>query len=149
MKTEQGISVLEVMVALAIGAMLALVALPNLQRYMALRDLQQTARFLGADLRLTQQYAVTQGETFRLAYVAASAQYQLSRLSDGTVVKLVAVPSTVTITSTFPSAQADFSSAGAPAQSGMFCLTEGTATLKVDVLPATGRVQITETTPCP
>ncbi len=149
MKTEQGVSVLEVMVALAIGALLALVALPNLQRYMALRDLRQTARFLGADLRLTQQYAVTQGETFRLAYVAASAQYQLSRLSDGTVVKLVAVPSTVTIASTFPSARADFSSAGAPAQRGTFWLTEGTATLRVDVQPATGRVQITETPTCP
>jgi prepilin-type N-terminal cleavage/methylation domain-containing protein len=148
-KTEQGISLLEVIVALAIGGLLTLVALPHLQRYMALRDLRQTARLLGADLRLTQQYAVTQNQTFRLQYTAASAQYTLLRTSDSTALKVVAVPSTVTITTTFPSNWADFASTGAPVQSGTFCLTEGTANLKVDVQPATGRVQIAEVTTCP
>jgi Tfp pilus assembly protein FimT len=142
-------SVLEVIVALAIGGLLTIVALPHLQRYMALRDLRQTARLLGADLRLTQQYAITQNQMFRLQYTAASAQYTLLRTSDSTTLKVVAVPSTVTITTTFPSNWADFAGTGAPVQSGTFCLTEGTANLKVDVQPATGRVQIAEVTTCP
>ena len=98
MKTERGVSVLELIVALAIGGVLTLMALPYLQRYMALRDMRQTARLLGADLRLTQQYAVTQNQTFRLQYTAASAQYTLLRTSDATVFKVVAVPSSVAIT---------------------------------------------------
>lgn len=149
MKTEQGVSVLELVIALAIGGILTLVALPYLQRYMALRDMRQTARLLGADLRLTQQYAVTQNQTFRLQYTVASAQYTLLRISDGTVVKVVAVPSTVAITTTFPSNWTDFTSTGAPVQTGTFCLTEGTSNMKVDVQPATGRVQIAEVAACP
>lgn len=149
MKSERGVSVLELVVALAIGGVLTLMALPYLQRYMALRDMRQTARLLGADLRLTQQYAVTQNQTFRLQYTAASAQYTLLRTSDATVLKVVAVPPTVTITTTFPSNLADFTSTGAPVQIGTFCLTEGTSNMKVDVQPATGRVQIAEVATCP
>ncbi len=149
MKSEQGVSVLELVIALAIGGVLTLMALPYLQRYMALRDMRQTARLLSADLRLTQQYAVTQNQTFRLQYTAASAQYTLLRTSDSTIVKVVAVPSTITITTTFPSNRTDFASTGAPVQIGTFCLTEGTSNMKVDVQPATGRVQIAEVTTCP
>jgi prepilin-type N-terminal cleavage/methylation domain-containing protein len=148
-KSERGVSVLELIIALAIGGVLTLMALPYLQRYMALRDMRQTARLLGADLRLTQQYAVTQNQTFRLQYTAASAQYTLLRTSDGTVVKVVAVPSSVAITTTFSSNLTDFASTGAPVQSGMFCVTEGTSNMKVDVQPATGRVQIAEVATCP
>jgi len=148
-KTERGVSVLELIVSLAIAGVLTLMALPYLQRYMALRDMRQTARLLGVDLRLTQQYAVTQNQTFRLQYTAASAQYTLLRTSDATVLKVVAVPSTVTITTTFPSNSTDFGSTGAPVQTGTFCLTEGTSNMKVDVQPATGRVQIAEVALCP
>ncbi len=149
MRSERGVSLLELIVALAIGGVLTLMALPYLQRYMALRDMRQTARLLGADLRLTQQYAVTQNQTFRLQYTAVSAQYTLLRTSDATVFKVVAVPSTVAISTTFPSNLADFASTGAPVQSGTFCLTEGTSNMKVDVQPATGRVQIAEVAACP
>ncbi len=149
MRSERGVSLLELIVALAIGGVLTLMALPYLQRYMALRDMRQTARLLGADLRLTQQYAVTQNQTFRLQYTAASAQYTLLRTSDATVFKVVAVPSTLAISTTFPSNLADFASTGAPVQSGTFCLTEGTSNMKVDVQPATGRVQIAEVAACP
>ncbi len=149
MRTQRGFAVLELMLALAIMGLLAVVALPSLQRYMAQRDLQQTARQLGTDLRLTQQYAVTQNEPFRLAYVAASAQYSLLRVSDGTLVKQVGVPSTLSISSTFTSDRVDFTATGAPVQSGAFCVSDGTAILMVDVQPGTGRAQIAEVPTCP
>ncbi len=149
MRMQRGVTVLELLLALAIMALLVVVALPSLQRYLALRDLQQTARQLGTDLRLTQQYGVTQNELFRLEYVSASAQYTLQRVSDGTVVKQVVVPATLTITSTFTSDRVDFTATGAPVQSGAFCVSDGTAILKVDVQPGTGRAQIAEVTTCP
>ncbi len=147
MRSEQGFGILELLLVLAVGAILVVVALPHLQRYLALRDLEQTARLLGADLRLTQQYAVTQDEPYRLEYAAP--QYTLRRISDGTATKIVDVPATVTVTTSFPSNRVDFTATGAPVQAGVFCLTDGTATLKIDVLPATGRTQITEVSTCP
>lgn len=147
MRTEQGFGILELLLVLAVGAILVVVALPHLQRYLALRDLEQTARLLGADLRLTQQYAVTQDEPYRLEYAAP--QYTLRRISDGTAAKIVDVPATVTVTTSFPSNRVDFTATGAPVQTGVFCLTDGIATLKIEVLPATGRTQITEVSTCP
>jgi len=147
MRTEQGFGILELLLVLTVGAILVVVALPHLQRYLALRDLEQTARLLGADLRLTQQYAVTQDEPYRLEYAAP--QYTLRRISDGTAAKIVDVPATVTVTTSFPSNRVDFTATGAPVQTGVFCLTDGIATLKIDVLPATGRTQITEVSTCP
>ncbi len=149
MKNQRGFGVLELLLALAIMVILVVAALPNLQRYLGQRDLQQTARLLSTDLRLTQQYAVTQHEAYRLQYVGAAANYTLLRVSDGTVVKQVDLPATVVITNTFTSDRAEFAATGAPVQSGMFCLTDGTGVLKVDVQPATGRAQITEVPTCP
>ncbi len=147
MRTERGFSILELLLVLAIGAILVVAALPHLQRYLAVRDLEHTARLLGADVRLTQQYAVTQDESYRLEY--ASPQYSLRRISDGTIVKVVDVPPTITVTTSFPSNRVDFTATGAPVQTGAFCLTDGSAILRVDVQPATGRTQITEVPTCP
>lgn len=149
MRTQDGFGVLELLLALAIMAILVVAALPNLQRYLAQRDLQQTARLLSTDLRLAQQYAVTQNEAYRLQYVGAAANYTLLRVSDGTVVKQVDLPATVVITNTFTGDRAEFAATGAPVQGGTFCLTDGTGALKVEVLPATGRVEITEAPTCP
>ncbi len=151
MRNQDGFGLLELLLALAIMAILVAAALPNLQRYLAQRDLQQTARLLSTDLRLAQQYAVTQNEPYGLQYTSASAQYTLLRVSDGTVVKQVDLPATVVITSTFAGNRAEFAATGAPVQvqGGMFCLTDGTGVLKVDVQPATGRAQITEVPTCP
>ncbi len=149
MKNQHGFGVLELLLALAIMAVLVVAALPNLQRYLAQRDLQQTARLLSTDLRLAQQYAVTQNEPYRLQYTSAAANYTLLRVSDATVVKQVDLPATVVITSTFAGDRAEFAATGAPVQTGMFCLTDGTDVLKVDVQPATGRAQITEVPTCP
>ncbi len=142
-----GMGVLEVLVALVVAAVLVVAGLPPLQRYLALRDLEQTARAMGADLRLTQQYAVTQHEAFRLAYTPP--RYAIVRASDGAVVKEVDVPPAVAVTSTFPSDTVEFSPTGAPAAAGRFCLTDGANARRVEVLPATGRVFVQEVPSCP
>jgi len=149
MTRQEGFAILEVLLALAIMAALVIVALPNLQRYLAQRDLQQTARLLNADLRLAQQYAVTQGEPFRLQYTGAAAQYTVVRASDGTVVKQVDLPATIMVTGPFAGTPVEFAATGAPTQGGWFCLSDGTSILEVDVQPATGRSQVTEVPACP
>jgi Tfp pilus assembly protein FimT len=143
----RGWGVVEVLVALTVAAVLVVVGLPPLQRYLALRDLEHAARGLGADLRLTQQYAVTQHEAFRLASTPSG--YAIIRASDGTVVKQVDIPATVTVTSTFVADTAEFAATGSPASAGSFCLTDGTNARKVEVLPATGSVSVQEVPSCP
>ena len=66
MSGERGIGLVELLLALAILALLALIALPRLSGYQASRELRHAARLLAGDLRLTQQYAVTGDENFRL-----------------------------------------------------------------------------------
>lgn len=142
-----GLGVLEVLLALTLVAVLVAVGLPPLQRYLALRDLEQTARGLAADLRLTQQYAVTQHEAYRLAYAAG--RYTIARVSDGAVSKQVDVPASVTVTSTWAGDAVEFAPTGAPAAAGSFCLTDGSTARQVEVLPATGRVSVQEVPACP
>ena len=144
---QVGLGVLEVLVALMVAAVLVVAGLPLLQRYLALRDVEHTARSLGADLRLAQQYAVTQHEGFRLT--SAPPGYAIVRVSDGATVKQVEVPASVTVTSTFPADTVEFSPAGVPSSAGSFCLTDGAAARRVDVLAATGRVSVQEVPSCP
>lgn len=150
MRTEQGITIIEVVVAIILLGLLTVLTLPQLQRYAAGRDLRHVARYLSGDIRLTQQYAVTQHENFRLVYAAAPASgYTIRRVSDNAVIKEAELPETVAVTGAFASTPVEFSSTGAPAQAGAFCLGDGSGLLKVDVQPATGRVQISEVTSCP
>lgn len=144
---QAGLGVLEVLVALMVAAVLVVAGLPSLQRYLALRDVEHTARGLGVDLRLAQQYAVTQHEAFRLAF--APPGYAIVRVSDGTAVKQVEVPASVTVTTTFPADTVEFSPTGAPSSAGSVCLTDGTVARRVDVLAATGRVSVQEVPSCP
>lgn len=150
MRADSGMGAIEIILAIVFLAMLAVISIPQVQRYQASRDLRHAARLIGGDMRLTQQYAVTQNENFRLVYVSSpTSNYTIQKVSDGSVVRSVDLPTTVTVTSTFVSNRVEFSSTGAPAASGAFCLTDGTTTMKVDIQPATGRLQLAEVTSCP
>jgi type II secretory pathway pseudopilin PulG len=150
MEHSRGIGVIEILVVIMVLGVMTVVALPQLERYMASRDLVHAARQLGGDLRLTQQYAITQDERFQLVYTTApSSRYTIRKSSDSTLMKDADLPAGITITGSFASTPAEFTSTGAPSAAGQFCLSDGTLILRVDVQPATGRVQITEVVSCP
>ena len=140
MRTEDGTAFLEIVLVIFLIGLLTVVTLPQLQGYQSSRDLRHTGRQLGGDTRLTQQYAIAKDENFRLEYVTAPARFIIRKVSDNSVIKEVALPATVAVTSTFTSDRVEFLPTGAPTQSGAFCLSQSSNKMKVDVLPATGRV---------
>lgn len=150
MRNDGGLGVIEILFVIMLLGAMTVVALPQLERYMATRDLTHAARQLGGDIRLAQQFAITQDERFRLVYTAAlSSAYTIQRSSDGTIVKQADLPATVTVTGSFAGIPVEFAATGAPVAGGEFCLTDGARILKVDVRPATGRVNISEVGACP
>lgn len=150
MSGDRGLGVIELVLALVILGLLAVITVPQVSRYQASRDLRHAARLLAGDLRLTQQYAVTQDENFRLVYSATpNSEYSIVRMSDSTVVRLTQLPETITVSGSFAATPVEFAPTGAPALAGEFCLTDGNNIIKVNVLVATGRVEQAEVTSCP
>jgi len=147
---DAGVTFLELLVALFLVTIMAALLLPTLERYRRVRELRQTARQLLADVRLAQQQAVALDENVRVVYTAGpSPEYAIEKSSDGTALKHVPVPATLTISGSFATAPLEFSPTGAPAAAGEFCLTEGTQYYRLDVAAATGRATLQEVTGCP
>jgi len=151
MRTDEGFSFIEIVLAVAIMGILAVISLSSMQKYSSRRDMLQAARQLTGDLRLTQQFAMTQGQNFKLVYAASStSSYTIVKSSDSSVSKSFLLPSSLTVTSTFTGNTAEFAATGVPVQSGTFCVSAGVSTkMKVDVLAGTGRTTDQEVTTCP
>lgn len=149
-RDQAGIGLLEILFVIMLLGLMTVVALPQLEGYLSVRDVTHAARLLGGDLRATQQFAITQDERFRLVYTALpSSAYAIQRSSDGSVVRQVDLPATVTVTGSFSTTPIEFTPTGAPVASGEFCLTNGTLIRRIDVRPATGRVSVSEVSTCP
>jgi len=151
LRSEGGFNFIELTVAIALMGILAVVSLSSMSKYTARRDILQGGRQLAGDLRLTQQFAMTQGQNFKLVYAASStSSYTIVKSSDSSVSKSFLLPSSLIMTSTFTGNTAEFAATGAPVQSGTFCLSAGVSTkMKVDVLAGTGRTTDQEVTTCP
>lgn len=145
-----GIGVIEILIAVVLMGVMVVLLLPTLERYQKIRDLRHASRQLLADVRLTQQHAITLDENVRLAYAGGTpGSYTVEKVADGTDLKHVTLPASVAVGGSFASTALQFSATGAPAVPGEFCLTEGTQTLRLDVTAATGRARLSEVTTCP
>src|SRR2546427_10566747 len=134
-------SLIETILVVILMGMLSLIGLSSMSKFSTRRDMLQGAGQLAGDLRLTQQFAVTQDQNFRLVYAATStSSYTIVKVSDGSVPKDILLPSSLTVTSTFTGNIAEFSPKGAPTQKGTFCVSaSGVSTImKIDVLAGTG-----------
>ena len=67
---ERGVTMLELLVVLAIGAILLTMAIPSFQRTKYHLEVQGAAQTLVTDLRTTQADAIRQGTTYGLAQTA-------------------------------------------------------------------------------
>src|SRR5207249_10116068 len=72
MRTDEEFSFIEIILAVAIMGILTVISLSSMQKYSSRRDMLQGARQLAGDLRLTQQFALTQGQNLRLVYAASA-----------------------------------------------------------------------------
>lgn len=146
---RRGFAALELLIAIAVGALIVALAIPALERYQRLRDLRQSGRQLLAAVRLAQQQAGTLDEDVRLVYTAGPpARYTIERL-DGTGLHHAVLPAGLMLSGSYAGTPLQFRPSGAPVAPGEFCLTEGTQWLRLDVSPLTGRASLTEAAACP
>lgn len=146
---ERGFGVLELLIAIAVGAVIVAMVIPAVERYQRVRELRQTSRGLLSNVRLAQQQAVALDENVRLVFAAGPpGRYSIEKL-DGSGLRRVDVPSGVTVSGSYTLTPLEFRSSGAPVASGEFCLTEGTQWFRLDVNAGTGRAQLAEVTACP
>ena len=145
----RGFGVLELLMAIAVGAIIVAMVIPALERYQRIRELRQASGQLLANVRLAQQHAITLDENVRLVYVAGPpGRYSIEKL-DGSGLAHTDLPAAVTVTGSYTAAPLEFRASGAPVASGEFCLTEGTQWFRLDVNAGTGRAQLTEAAACP
>ena len=145
----RGFGVLELLMAIAVGAIIVALVMPALERYQKVRYLRHASRQLLSDVRLAQQQAVTLDEQVRLIYTAGPpSRYSIEKL-DGSGLAHTDLPAAVTVTGSYTAAPLEFRASGAPVASGEFCLTEGTQWFRLDVNAGTGRAQLTEAAACP
>lgn len=93
-----GFSMLEVVVAMVIGAVLAAIALPNFNQLAARHQLDTAARQLAADLREARERAMTERAAYEVKFFVAADRYEIRRYVDGQgfqEVHRVALPSQV------------------------------------------------------
>ncbi|HXF81154.1 MAG TPA: GspH/FimT family pseudopilin [bacterium] len=145
----RGVSALELLIAVAVGAVLVIVVAPALERYQRLRELRQGAQLLLAAVRLAQQQATTLDEEVRLVYAAGPpGRYTVETLG-GAGLHHGELPAAVAVSGTFAATPLRFRPSGAPVAAGEFCLTEGTRWYRLDVSPQTGRAALGEVASCP
>ena len=150
-RTEaRGFGVLELLIAIAVGAVIIALVIPALERYQKVRELRQASRQLLSNVRLAQQQAITLDENVRLAYTAGPpSRYSIEKL-DGSGLRHVDLPVAVEVTGSYVvGTPLEFRPSGAPLAAGEFCLTEGTQWFRLDVNAGTGRAQLTEAAACP
>src|SRR2546422_5669396 len=152
MRADEGFSLIETILVVILMGMLSLIGLSSMSKFSARRDMLQGAGQLAGDLRVTQQFAVTQDQNFRLVYAPTStSSYTIVKVSDGSVSKDILLPTSLTVTSTFTGNIAEFSPKGAPTQKGTFCVSASgiTTMMKIHVLAGPGRTTTQEGTTCP
>jgi len=143
--TTHGFTLLELLIAIAIIAVIGAIILPVYQSARPSLRLNTVARDLVADLRLAQQEAVTQQILHGIAFDASANKYQIINLGNSTVVKTVHIPTPLVLATTtgLTAATVSYNATGAVAESGTVVIGNGTATSTIEIKPS-GYVKITE-----
>jgi len=81
---KKGISLLNLMVALGVLALLITIALPNIRAYQPNLKLNATARNMAIDLRYAQQLTVTEQEVHRVNFDISKDKYVIEKIGAAT-----------------------------------------------------------------
>jgi len=141
---ERGLSFLEVLIAALLLGVLLMIAVPRLIVPPEL-DVGVTARRVAADLRLARQLAISGHASYIVTFSPAGGPYTSYAVArqGGTIEADYpkSIPSNVSVGGID---QVTFSPSGATGPSGTvtFTLAAGSATARVEVTAATGRVQV-------
>jgi type II secretion system protein H len=134
-RTNQGFTLVELMVILGLMGLLISISVPSMQGYLRANRLDIVCDQLSSDLALTRSLAVARGRVLRFS--ATPAGYQITDRDDGTVIRQRTFDGDVALAAAI---QADFFPWGA-ADASILDLGNGCQTRTVNILP-TGIVEV-------
>ncbi|MFO7952362.1 MAG: prepilin-type N-terminal cleavage/methylation domain-containing protein [Bacillota bacterium] len=151
-RSSQGFTLVELLLAIALLALVTAIALPAVNVFGNKRNLEIAARVMATDLRKAQQKAITFGWTQLIEFRPTTKQY---RIKDGKTEEIVIVElpegidyavNTYDHFNDFPLLR--FRPTGAPCQGGTIGLENSSKDiLYLIITPATGRIRISEDPP--
>lgn len=146
---DRGFSLVELMVALAITAVLAVVAVPSLLSYWQTSSLRAGARELASAMNLGRQLAISRktavcvdltGTNVRLRVGGCSGPFWTGPVTDAAGVIRISDPATLKVSS---NARVIFTALGAASPSATYTVTHArTQTSRAVVVAASGRISV-------
>lgn len=135
----------EVLVSLAIIVTLATISLPFIRRYQPNLKLDGVSRDLTSDLRLAQQYSISEQITYYIDISTSTKKYMLYRTGSSTPVKTYNLPTEINFeaVSGFTGDRIAFNAYGAVSESGSIVLTTGLKSRTVNIKPS-GYVELAQ-----
>jgi len=141
-KLKSGFTVMEMIVVLAMIAILATVTTPVISKFLPGIQLTGSTRVLTGTLREAQEKAVTSQNQYLVRFFPSSTppKYQLITIANSieTLIRETSIPSsqTLTLAGTITNNQIVFSPDGGPSSSGNITLTLATKSKIINVSPA-------------
>lgn len=143
-KIITGFSLLELIVVIAIFAVLSAIALPTYQQLRPNIVLNSTARQIASDLRYAQQLAVTEQIVYSVVFNRVGNSYQIIKSSPQTTIRNVQLKPQVSMQSItgLTDNTVDFNAAGAASESGdIVVVNTNNRSITVEIKPS-GYVKI-------
>jgi len=145
---KKGVTLIELIVVLAIIAIGAVLAVPNLGPWLANYRLRSATRDITSTLRTAQMKAVSINLDHRVSFTegtGSAASYVLQRNTGGVWVSegvSQTLPTGIQLTTNFPNEIVVFKPNSAVEQGGSISLQNPKGTRTITVLPSTGRITI-------
>lgn len=141
---SRGLSLVEILIAVAIIAIVAVISVPFYRATTLNLDLNAASRDLSSDLRLAQQLSVTTQNNHQVVFTIANNSYLIKNTGSGAIIKSQSIKPPITILSItgLSTSTATFNSTGAAIESGFITLINpNNRTSTIEIKPS-GYVKI-------